>query len=678
MSEMIRIAKDELSNLQERTTRLAQEKSCLQIINHMMMKLSETPGLENTIENMLRAVLDTIGGTNLIVYAINRDIYYADVFGRAKKVEAIDDPQVNAVLQKRAAMEYEHDFSNTLMNTPEFTRAWTWVVPLVVGSDIVGVIKMENLHMDMRELRAYLPAFFNYAAVILKNEMLRQSTLKRAYDELSKSNEVLEKEIIEHKRAEMALIGEREFSRSLLESMADGVVACDAEGSLTLFNRTARQWHGMDPRKLPPEEWAKHYDLYRSDGVTPLLTEEIPLARAFKGEIVVDAGMAIVVKGRTARFILANGSVIRDESGRKIGAVVVMRDVTELRRVEEKLRRANEELEKRVIERTAELHKANEDLQLELEERKRIEARLLVTQFSVDRSADIIFWIRPDGSYSYWNRAACELLGYSDDDFLHLKTCDLNPEHTGVAWQEHWEELRRCRFLRFETLLTGKDGRRIPVEITANHVEFNEKEYNCAYVRDITGRRRAEEALKKSEERFRRLAENARDVIYRMSLPDGRYEYMSPAAAELSGYAPEEFYASPQLIRKIIPPDWHGYFEEQWSGLLQGDMPPTYEFPIIHKSGEIRWINQRNILIRDEGGSIIAIEGIITDISERKRVEDELHKLNDELEQRVKERTAELQQKNAELGKMNKLFVGRELRMKELKEKIKELEGGKA
>ena len=108
---------------------------------------------------------------------------------------------------------------------------------------------------------------------------------------------------------------EREFSRALLESMADGVVACDAEGTLTLFNRTAREWHGMDPMKLPPEEWAKHYDLFCSDGITPLSTEEIPLARAFRGEIVADAGMAIVAKGQALRFILANGSVIRDESG---------------------------------------------------------------------------------------------------------------------------------------------------------------------------------------------------------------------------------------------------------------------------------------------------------------------------------------------------------------------------
>ena len=148
---------------------------------------------------------------------------------------------------------------------------------------------------------------------------------------------------------------DREFSRALLESMADGVVACDAHGVLTLFNRVAREWHGADPMRLPREEWPQHYNLYRSDGVTPLPADEVPLARAYRGETVIDEGMAIAAVGQPVRFILANGSVITDAAGNKLGAVVVMRDVTQLRRVEAELRAANESLEAHVAERTAEL-----------------------------------------------------------------------------------------------------------------------------------------------------------------------------------------------------------------------------------------------------------------------------------------------------------------------------------
>lgn len=132
------------------------------------------------------------------------------------------------------------------------------------------------------------------------------------------------------------------------------------------------------------------------------------------------------------------------------------------------------------------------------------------------------------------------------------------------------------------------------------------------------------EKLRRSEEHFRRLAENAPDVIYRMSLPDGRYEYMSPASLAVFGYSPEEFYKTPLLVKQIIHPDWRDYFNEQWKNLIIGKVPPSYEFQIIHKSGAVRWLNQRNILARDNIGNPISIEGIVTDITERKLLEEDL------------------------------------------------------
>jgi len=139
--------------------------------------------------------------------------------------------------------------------------------------------------------------------------------------------------------------------------------------------------------------------------------------------------------------------------------------------------------------------------------------------------------------------------------------------------------------------------------------------------------------LGNSEARFRRLAENAPDVIYRMALPGGNYEYMSPAAETVFGHTPETFYMKPQLIREIIHPDWRNYFIAQWENLVAGVMPPFYEYQIIHQSGETRWVNQRNVLIRDEAGQPAAIEGIVTDITERKAWEAEREQLSQELRQ---------------------------------------------
>lgn len=150
------------------------------------------------------------------------------------------------------------------------------------------------------------------------------------------------------------------------------------------------------------------------------------------------------------------------------------------------------------------------------------------------------------------------------------------------------------------------------------------KKMLLSIVMNVTGQRMAEKALALSEERFRRLAENAPDVIYRMSIPDGVYEYVSPSAEKVLGYTPEEIYATPRLVAKTIHPDWREYFMHQWSNLLNGEVPPTYEYQVITKTGEMRWLHQRNMIIKDENGSITAIEGIITDFTERKAAENDL------------------------------------------------------
>jgi len=141
---------------------------------------------------------------------------------------------------------------------------------------------------------------------------------------------------------------------------------------------------------------------------------------------------------------------------------------------------------------------------------------------------------------------------------------------------------------------------------------------------NLTEQRAVEESLRESEERFRRLAENAPDVIYRMKLPEGIYEYISPSAERVLGYTPEQVYAKPRLIAEAIHPQWHDYFLEEWNRLLNGSVSPYYEYKIITPEGEEKWLHQRNVMIRDEKGNPAALEGIVTDITERKIIEEEL------------------------------------------------------
>lgn len=152
----------------------------------------------------------------------------------------------------------------------------------------------------------------------------------------------------------------------------------------------------------------------------------------------------------------------------------------------------------------------------------------------------------------------------------------------------------------------------------------------------MTDQKNVQNKIQKELEFLSFLAENSQDMIYRMNLSKGIYEYVSPSSEVIFGYTPDEFYSSPMLIKKVIHPDWQDYFDCEWKKLLGGEMPPVYEYQIIHKSGETKWVNQRNVLIKDESGTPIYIKGIVTDITERKNLETRLKSSNEELDAFVK------------------------------------------
>ncbi len=181
-----------------------------------------------------------------------------------------------------------------------------------------------------------------------------------------------------------------------------------------------------------------------------------------------------------------------------------------------------------------------------------------------------------------------------------------------------------------------------PVYLSLKKPTYDElKAQNGLYREQIVALKEEINLLRKSflpeesyyKDRFYRITENVNDVVYRFLLPECRYEYISPQAESLFGYEPKAFYNSPLLIRKIIHPDSIQYFIENWRSLLKGNAPDYYEIKIIRKDGQHRWVQQKNLLIKDKNGNPVAIEGIVTDITNRKITEDAL--INSESEKKA-------------------------------------------
>ena len=418
-------------------------------------------------------------------------------------------------------------------------------------------------------------------------------------------------------QAAAALRRKQEFARTLLDNVADGVVACNAAGILVLFNRVAREWHGIDALALPPEEWGAHYDLYGPDGITPLPTEAIPLVRAFRGETVREAEMSIVAKGQPPRHILAAGGPFLDARHRPLGAVVVMRDITERRRAEEDLKDSNEELQSL----TEELLNSNEKLATSREE------LLVASRYSrtlIEASLDPLVTISAAGTITDVNAATEQITGLSRDRLIGSDFADYFTE-PDLARAGYREVLAQGQVIDYPLALRHVSG--AIADVLYNATVYRDERGNVqgvfAAARDVTERQRVEAALRESEERYRRITEGLTDYLYTVRIADGRAAEttQSPACASVTGYTAEEYAADPHLWIRMVVPEDRDLVREHVRLTLAGEDAPAIEHRIVRKDGAVRWVSDTAILHKDAAGTLLSYDGVISDITERKRAE---------------------------------------------------------
>ncbi len=257
---------------------------------------------------------------------------------------------------------------------------------------------------------------------------------------------------------------------------------------------------------------------------------------------------------------------------------------------------------------------------LDITDRKRSDVALRLTQFTVDRGSESIYWMGPDGRLIYVNERTCESLGYSREELLSMKIQEINPEFPPERWLDHWGELRKRRIFSAESTHRAKDGHLIPVEITANYIEFDGKEFNCVYARDIAARKRSEELIL-LERDFSKAALDSLPGIFYLFDRKGKFRRWNPNLEEITGYSAEE-------IGRMHPLD---LFAGRDKALVQERIMEVFvkgasevEADLVTKSGKkITYYFTGHVFQGKEGPFLI---GTGIDISERKKLEEQLRK----------------------------------------------------
>ena len=250
-----------------------------------------------------------------------------------------------------------------------------------------------------------------------------------------------------------------------------------------------------------------------------------------------------------------------------------------------------------------------------------------LTQFSVDNAADAIFWLNKNGKFIYANNAAVEHIGYSKEEILSMTVHEIDYNFPIEKWDQHWEKLKRKKKAIFESLHTTKNGKNLPVEIMVSHLEVDDIEFHCVYVRDITERKRAEESLQLSEKRFRKTLDVTSDGMWDRNLVTGEVYYGSNWASAL-GFHEDDLITGKIRWEKLLHKEDRDKALQAVKDHIDGKTKSyKTEFRLKNSDNGWQWMQARGKVIEySENNRPIRFVVTHTDIIDRKEAEDSLLK----------------------------------------------------
>lgn len=277
---------------------------------------------------------------------------------------------------------------------------------------------------------------------LIKEHGELEARIKERTAELEKANENQMAEIEKRIDFENALRKSEERFRNLIENINDVVWEKDKHGKFTYMNPKIKDVMGYEPEEfmgktildfMPPAD----ADAIR-DGFWQIFRE--PMLYSLRE-------MRVLHKDGHVIIVEANGIPMYDEQGNFQGYRGVTRDITK---------------------------------------RKRMEEMLELMKYSIDRSEDAAFWVKPDAGFYYVNDAASRMLGYSREELLAKSIKEIDTRFNEAKWNEHWEMLKQQKYRKMESIYRTMEGGKFLAEVTENYLEFNGKEYDFAFVRPIS------------------------------------------------------------------------------------------------------------------------------------------------------------------------------------------------
>ena len=295
------------------------------------------------------------------------------------------------------------------------------------------------------------------------------------------------------------------------------------------------------------------------------------------------------------------------------------------------------------------------ELTIDITERRQAEEAIRTNEMKLrtlfEEALNPILVVDESGRYLDANSAALQFLECTKEELLAKSVWDFSPPQVVeqqkkelTPKKEHPPFMARRRAIEVDCLVRGRIKTLllniIPLTISGQSVLYG-------IGQDITERKRVEEALRESEEKFRLVTETVQDVFW-MNTP-GLTEtiYISPAYEKIWGRSRDSLYKDPLSFLEAI------HSEDRDRVIKEIEENPTgrwdFEYRVVQPNGSIRWIQDRGFPIKDENGQISKIIGVATDITDRKRADEELTKYRSHLEQIVQERTEKLTTANRQL-----------------------------